>query len=100
MPTLHASLARGYSQNIVFGGIDYEAQINALLEHSNGKIASFGDGSRLSGLLNEQISSIAPSAHISTIDNKSVDLKGKKKLHMIIYLLFQKKKEKFQKLNM
>ena len=76
VPTLHASLARGYSQNIVFGGIDYEAQINALLEHSNGKIASFGDGSRLSGLLNEQISSIAPSAHISTIDNKSVDLKG------------------------
>ena len=76
IPTLHASLAKEYNDNIVFGGIDYESQISALLEYANNKIASFGDGSRLSQLLNEQVKNFAPNAYIDVIDNKSVDLKS------------------------
>lgn len=76
VPTLHASLAKEYNENIVFGGIDYAAQIQALLEYANKKIASFGDESRLSALLNEQVLNFAPNAYIDTIDSKSIDLKS------------------------
>lgn len=75
VPTLHASLARIYRPNIVFGGIDYEGQIKALLEKASAKIASISDGSRLGEILNRHVLLQDPSAFTSVIASKEVDLK-------------------------
>lgn len=76
IPTLHANLANVKKQNILYGGIDYESQIAALLSKVGGKIASISDGSRLGNLLNRQIAKLEPNAYFSVVEGKSIDLKG------------------------
>lgn len=76
VPTLHASLARYEKANILFGGIDYDGQIRALSQKSDGKIASISDGSRLGSMLNRQVALQNPDAFLSVIETKNVDLKG------------------------
>lgn len=76
IPTLHANLANVKKQNILYGGIDYESQIAALLGKVDGKIASISDGSRLGNLLNRQIAKLEPNAYFSVVEGKSIDLKG------------------------
>lgn len=76
IPTLHANLANVKKQNILYGGIDYESQITALLSKVDGKIASISDGSRLGNLLNRQIAKLEPNAYFSVVEGKSIDLKG------------------------
>lgn len=76
IPTLHASLANVKQQNILYGGIDYDGQISALLSKTEGKIASISDGSRLGNLLNRQIAKLEPNAYLSVVEGKSIDLKG------------------------
>lgn len=53
VPTLSGG---SYSSNIIFGGIDYNEQIDALLEIAGHKIVIFSDGSKLTELLNSYIS--------------------------------------------
>lgn len=76
VPTLHASLTRYEKANILFGGIDYDGQIRALSQKSDGKIASISDGSRLGSMLNRQVALQNPDAFLSVIETKNVDLKG------------------------
>lgn len=76
VPTLHASLAHYERPNILFGGIDYDGQIRALSQKSDGKIASISDGSRLGAMLNRQVAQQNPDAFLSVIETKNVDLKG------------------------
>ena len=40
---------------VIFGGIDYESQIDTLLKYSNHKISYFSDGSELSNSLNNYL---------------------------------------------
>lgn len=53
IPTLHKNNAHIRKDNFYFGGIDYEAQIKALIERSNHKFASFYDDTALSNNLNQ-----------------------------------------------
>ncbi len=72
--------------NILFGGIDYQRQIEILLSYANDKIAVFGDGSQLSSkLLNyikeDRYESIIYENSIKSIKSGvSSLLKGNKKL--------------------
>jgi len=52
IPTINKDIFKGVETNVVFGGINYEKQIDALLKYSNSKIAYFSDGSALSNSLN------------------------------------------------
>ncbi len=55
IPTVHKSKLETNSTNIIFGGIDYDKQIDALLEYANNKIAYFSDGSTLGESLNDSL---------------------------------------------
>jgi hypothetical protein len=52
IPTVHKSKVDYELPNVIFGGIDYEKQIEELLRYTNEKVAYFGDGSSLSNSLN------------------------------------------------
>ncbi len=56
IPTVHKMDAMIESSNILYGGIDYNAQIDTLLQYSEEKIAIFSDESKLSGRLTDVIS--------------------------------------------
>lgn len=55
IPTLHSSIFSYTPSNIVFGGIDYGAQIRELQPYSNGLATLFSDGSMLSESINDMI---------------------------------------------
>ena len=48
IPTIHKNNMQISNQNIIFGSINYDAQIATLLSKSNANIAIFSDGSALS----------------------------------------------------
>ena len=53
IPTVHKNKLDNNTPNILFGGIDYNKQIDTLLKYTNNKIAYFSDGSSLSKSLNK-----------------------------------------------
>ncbi|MDR0666443.1 MAG: hypothetical protein LBF71_03430 [Campylobacteraceae bacterium] len=55
IPTLHKSLYDNAPDNIIFGGIDYDAQIAALNEFAKGDIVIFSGESKLELSLNEMV---------------------------------------------
>ncbi len=57
IPTLHKNNVSfsNLNKNIIFGSIDYDAQVLALLNKANSDIAAFSDGSMLSSNLNSRI---------------------------------------------
>lgn len=55
IPTLHKNNITFTNKNIVFGSIDYDAQIASLLSKANSNIAAFSDDSALSNNLNSRI---------------------------------------------
>jgi len=59
IPTINKYEVPEATANIIFGGIDYRKQIDALLSYANDKIALFNDGSRrsqeLSAYIKEQV---------------------------------------------
>lgn len=57
IPTLHKNNVSfsNLNKNIIFGSIDYDAQVLALLNKANSDIAAFSDGSMLSNNLNSRI---------------------------------------------
>lgn len=75
IPTLHKNFASNLNQNIIFGSIDYDAQIMALLQKANSNIAIFGDGSTLSDNLNARIllNSKNQNVRIYKIDGDKLD---------------------------
>lgn len=52
IPTLHRSSVSFAGENIIFGGIDYDQQMNLLSKHANERVGTFEDGSSLSFQLN------------------------------------------------
>ncbi|MBZ7954507.1 hypothetical protein H2278_06640 [Campylobacter sp. W0018] len=75
IPTLHKNFAPNLNQNIIFGSIDYDAQIMALLQKANSDIAIFGDNSILSDNLNTRIllDSKNQNARIYKVDGEKLD---------------------------
>ncbi|MBL0702410.1 MAG: hypothetical protein JJV95_00315 [Sulfurospirillum sp.] len=55
MPTVHKKAFQASGSNILFGGIDYDEQIDVLLKHANDRIAYFSDGSTLSKSINNSL---------------------------------------------
>ncbi|NLC28417.1 MAG: hypothetical protein GX780_06560 [Campylobacteraceae bacterium] len=51
IPTVHKSLIQNAPESVLFGGINYEQQIEALMSEANGKVALFSDGSLLANSL-------------------------------------------------
>lgn len=76
IPTLNKKFFTNVRENFVFGGIDYEMQISELLSHSNGKIATFCDGSELGIKLDEYADFLSGGTMFSHIMSSSnFDLK-------------------------
>ena len=55
IPTVHRKILKNSASNIMFGGIDYDRQIDELLRHANDKVVYFSDGSKLSKSLNKSL---------------------------------------------
>ncbi|MBR8462680.1 hypothetical protein KDE13_06795 [Campylobacter sp. faydin G-140] len=53
IPTIHVSAVTQTMRNVVFGGVDYKAQIAVLSRLANEKIVAFSDASQLGNLLND-----------------------------------------------
>ena len=53
IPTVYKNKIDNNNSNIMFGGINYEQQIDELLKYTNDKVAYFSDGSNLSKSINE-----------------------------------------------
>lgn len=69
IPTVYKDSKENNNSNIIFGGINYDKQIDELLKYANDKVAYFSDGSELSKSLNSLLKYKNP----KTIYNKSID---------------------------
>lgn len=76
IPTIHQSNYEESSSNVIFGGIDYQAQIQELMKHTNEKVAVFSDGSQLSFDLNDIIKEKTQNiVYSEVINNSKIDFK-------------------------
>ncbi len=75
-PASNAVLSGDGAGNIIFGGIDYDAQIEALMAKSSGKIAVFSDDSALSQLITKKVLNADPSAYAKSISGDNIDFKA------------------------
>ncbi len=76
IPTIHQSNYKESSSNVIFGGIDYQAQIQELMKHTNEKVAVFSDGSQLSFDLNDIIKDKTQNiVYSEVINNSKIDFK-------------------------
>ena len=69
IPTVHKKTFQNSNSSILFGGIDYDKQIDTLLKHTNSRIAYFTDGSALSKSINNSLREKSP----QIIYNKSIN---------------------------
>lgn len=76
LPTLHKNSTNITAENIYFGGIDYEAQIQALLALSNDNIVSFYDDSSLSNNLNQKLLSLSKNAVGRKFEGDKIDFEA------------------------
>ncbi len=60
IPTVNKKEFKNNDTNILFGGIDYDRQIDSLLKHANSKIAYFSEGSALSKSINSSLIAKSP----------------------------------------
>ncbi len=76
VPTINKKEINLMSENIFFGGIDYEEQIDRLLAHSGDKVAIFGDKSALSHKLENYVdnASFSEIAYRKVIANAKANL--------------------------
>jgi len=76
IPTINKKEIDLKSDNISFGGIDYEEQIDRLLTYSGEKVAIFGDTSALSGRLENYVdnASFSDISYRKTIKNMKTNL--------------------------
>lgn len=76
IPTLTRQSVRNAEANIIFGGIDYEAQLALLAPYSNERVGTFEDGSALSYQLSNYIKQTAPRIfYEKRIENSKVNFK-------------------------
>ncbi|WP_086287600.1 hypothetical protein [Campylobacter sp. P0085] len=74
IPTINIKNISNPRSNLFFGGIDYEAQIQKLLTKANHKITTFGDGSRVSDMLNNLVTNNTNEAYIKNIEGSDIKL--------------------------
>lgn len=74
IPTINIKNISNPRSNLFFGGIDYEAQIQKLLTKANHKITAFGDGSRVSDMLNNLVANNTNEAYIKNIEGSDIKL--------------------------
>ncbi|WP_086252361.1 MULTISPECIES: hypothetical protein [Campylobacter] len=74
IPTINIKNISNPRSNLFFGGIDYEAQIQKLLTKANHKITAFGDGSRVSDMLNNLVTNNTNEAYIKNIEGSDIKL--------------------------
>lgn len=74
IPTINIKNISNPRSNLFFGGIDYEAQIQKLLQKANHKISAFGDGSRVSNMLNEIVATNSTNPYIQNIEGSDIKL--------------------------
>lgn len=85
IPTVHKTTVQNSTANIIFGGIDYDKQIDKLLKYSNNKIAYFSDGSLLTDSLNKSL--IEKTSHIiysKSIESSNINFKSMLKNNKIL----------------
>lgn len=74
IPTINIKNISNPRSNLFFGGIDYEAQIQKLLQKANHKISAFGDGSRVSNMLNGIVATNSTNPYIQNIEGSDIKL--------------------------
>ncbi|MEE3712090.1 hypothetical protein V2I22_03570 [Campylobacter sp. CLAX-7218-21] len=74
IPTINIKNTSNPRSNLFFGGIDYEAQIQKLLTKANHKITAFGDGSRVSDMLNNLVANNTNEPYIKNIEGSDIKL--------------------------
>jgi len=74
IPSVHSSFVTAPKPNLIFGGVDYKAQISALLAFANEKIVAFDDGSTLAQKLNEYVRMQSNDYYESSITGKDINL--------------------------
>lgn len=74
IPTINIKTVQNPKSNLFFGGIDYEAQIQKLLTKANHKITAFGDGSRVSDMLNNLVANNTNEPYIKNIEGSDIKL--------------------------
>ena len=74
IPSVHSSFVTAPKPNLIFGGVDYKAQISALLSFANEKIVAFDDGSALAQKLNEYVRMQSSDYYESSITGKDINL--------------------------
>ena len=74
IPSVHSSFVTAPKPNLIFGGVDYKAQISALLAFANEKIVAFDDGSALAQKLNEYVRMQSNDYYESSITGKDINL--------------------------
>ena len=74
IPSVHSSFVAAPKPNLIFGGVDYKAQILALLAFANEKIVAFDDGSALAQKLNEYVRMQSNDYYESSITGKDINL--------------------------
>lgn len=74
IPTINIKNISNPRSNLFFGGIDYEAQIQKLLQKANHKISAFGDGSRVSNMLNDIVATNSTNPYIQNIEGSDIKL--------------------------
>ncbi|HDX3452327.1 TPA: hypothetical protein SHD90_001145 [Campylobacter coli] len=75
IPTLHKNNVSfsNLNKNIIFGSIDYDAQVLALLNKANSDIAAFSDGSMLSSNLNSRILAQNANTRFYRVEGEKLD---------------------------
>ena len=74
IPSVHSSFVVAPKPNLIFGGVDYKAQISALLAFANEKVVAFDDGSVLAQKLNEYVRMQSNDYYESSITGKDINL--------------------------
>lgn len=74
IPSVHNSFVTAPKPNLIFGGVDYKAQILALLAFANEKVVAFDDGSALAQKLNEYVRMQSNDYYESSITGKDINL--------------------------
>lgn len=74
IPSVHSSFVTAPKPNLIFGGVDYKAQISALLAFANEKVVAFDDGSALAQKLNEYVRMQSNDYYESSITGKDINL--------------------------
>lgn len=76
VPTLHHSLMQVSPNNIIYGGISYQEQIQKLANFANQRVALFSDGSSLSKRLNSIVEGeFMQIAYRKELNTKALNLK-------------------------